>query len=158
MNNKRKAIKKLVGGSAVIALAPSSWTKPIVSSVVLPAHAQTSEQFPTFTQRVYESGVRVTDATNAFQNIINLNAISSPGYSTGLIYFSIDFEKSVFPDQLEKTLWESAVIIESGVLKIVGLRDANPNIEGLVSIEVRTIDGKFYGESATINFDFSNRL
>jgi hypothetical protein len=42
MNQKRDALKKVVGVSAVVALAPSSWTKPIVSSIILPTHAMTS--------------------------------------------------------------------------------------------------------------------
>lgn len=42
MNQKRKTLKKVVGTSAVVALAPASWTKPLVNSVFLPVHAQTS--------------------------------------------------------------------------------------------------------------------
>lgn len=42
MNQKRKTLKKVVGASAVVALVPASWTKPLVNSVFLPAHAQTS--------------------------------------------------------------------------------------------------------------------
>jgi hypothetical protein len=43
--NRRKALKSIIAGSgAVVAGAhvPSSWRQPIVESVVLPAHAQTS--------------------------------------------------------------------------------------------------------------------
>ena len=42
MNQKRNTLKKVAGVSAVVALAPTSWTKPVISSVILPAHAQTS--------------------------------------------------------------------------------------------------------------------
>jgi len=44
-NNRRKLLKSLAAGSgAVIAgkSLPESWTKPVVDSVLLPAHAQTS--------------------------------------------------------------------------------------------------------------------
>lgn len=41
---KRSTLKKMAGASVVTAVVPSSWLKPIVSSVVLPAHAQTSSQ------------------------------------------------------------------------------------------------------------------
>ena len=42
MNNKRKTLQTLVGIGAVASIVPGSWVKPIMSSVVLPAHAQTS--------------------------------------------------------------------------------------------------------------------
>ncbi|MEM7359667.1 MAG: hypothetical protein AAF431_11265 [Pseudomonadota bacterium] len=42
MNKKRQTLKKVASVSAVAALMPTTWTKPILSSVVLPAHAQTS--------------------------------------------------------------------------------------------------------------------
>ena len=42
MNKKRDALKRVAGVTAIVALAPTSWAKPIVSSVILPAHAQTS--------------------------------------------------------------------------------------------------------------------
>ncbi len=42
MNNKRETLKKVASVSAVLALAPSSWTKPVINSIVLPSHAQTS--------------------------------------------------------------------------------------------------------------------
>ena len=43
--NRRKLLKKMVIGGATIAAGkslPSEWTKPVVDSVVLPVHAQTS--------------------------------------------------------------------------------------------------------------------
>ena len=43
MKNKRKTLQKLVGIGAFASVVPSSWIKPVISSVVLPAHAQTSE-------------------------------------------------------------------------------------------------------------------
>lgn len=42
MNKKRDTLKRVAGVTAVVVLAPTSWTKPIVSSVILPVHAQTS--------------------------------------------------------------------------------------------------------------------
>lgn len=71
MNNKRETLKKVAGVSAVAALAPTSWTKPILSSVVLPAHAQTSEnQAPTI------SGVSCTFDTTTLQvgSVITIEA------------------------------------------------------------------------------------
>lgn len=42
MNNRRKTLQTIAGLGVVTAVTPSSWIKPILSSVVLPAHAQTS--------------------------------------------------------------------------------------------------------------------
>ncbi len=44
-NNKRKILKTLLGISGISAL-PASWKKPIVDSVALPIHAQTSAIVP----------------------------------------------------------------------------------------------------------------
>ena len=44
MEHKRNTLKIIAGVGAVASFAPSSWTKPIISSVVLPAHAQTSAE------------------------------------------------------------------------------------------------------------------
>lgn len=42
-NAKRRQLLTLIGGGSAIALmVPASWVKPVISSVVLPAHAQTS--------------------------------------------------------------------------------------------------------------------
>jgi len=42
MISKRNSLKKIAGAGAVVALAPSPWTKPLIGSIILPAHAQTS--------------------------------------------------------------------------------------------------------------------
>ena len=42
MNDKRDLLKKLAGVSAAVTMLPNSWVKPLISSVVLPAHSQTS--------------------------------------------------------------------------------------------------------------------
>ena len=48
-NSRRKALKA-IGASGVLAgTIPGSWTKPLVESVVLPAHAQTSPPSTTCT-------------------------------------------------------------------------------------------------------------
>lgn len=44
-NSRRKILKQTLAGGAVISagVASSKWSKPVIDSVVLPAHAQTSE-------------------------------------------------------------------------------------------------------------------
>ena len=43
MSNKRKSLKKLAGISAAVTILPNAWVKPAINSVVLPAHAQTTQ-------------------------------------------------------------------------------------------------------------------
>lgn len=43
MNSKRKSLKALTALGVGVAATPSAWKKPIVNSIVLPAHAQTSD-------------------------------------------------------------------------------------------------------------------
>lgn len=42
MEQKRNTLKKILGVSTIAAVTPSSWKKPIVNAVILPAHAETS--------------------------------------------------------------------------------------------------------------------
>lgn len=42
MKQRRNVLKKILLSGATIPVLPNSWTKPIVDSVVLPTHAQTS--------------------------------------------------------------------------------------------------------------------
>ena len=47
INKKRELLKKtgaLSGAALTASLLPSSWTKPVVSAIMLPAHAQTSDE------------------------------------------------------------------------------------------------------------------
>lgn len=52
MNNKRKTLQKIAGIGAVATVLPSSWIKPVISSVVLPVHAQTSANTPPVGQNI----------------------------------------------------------------------------------------------------------
>lgn len=48
---RRRVLKRLVAGGGVVAtgkIMPDDWHRPVVESVILPAHAQTSEQPPLF--------------------------------------------------------------------------------------------------------------
>ena len=42
MSKKRKTLQKLVGVGTVATAIPQSWVKPVLSTVVLPSHAETS--------------------------------------------------------------------------------------------------------------------
>jgi hypothetical protein len=76
MNQKRKTLQKIVGIGAVATVVPSSWIKPVVSSVVLPAHAQTSSLTPivtvivtgtpTVSQTIDETSAQIVGSTGAF--------------------------------------------------------------------------------------------
>jgi len=42
MKNRREILKASIGSGAVLVFVPSKWTSPVINSIVLPAHAQTS--------------------------------------------------------------------------------------------------------------------
>jgi hypothetical protein len=53
--SRRKLLKSIAAGSGAIVAGkslPESWSRPVVDSVLLPAHAQTSPQATTFTQTI----------------------------------------------------------------------------------------------------------
>lgn len=159
MNNKREALKKVAGVSAVVALAPTPWSKPILNSIVLPAHAQTSSRGGFFTQDVYNIGVTVTDDTNVPQDIIDLVTVLSSGRtSLGSILVWV-VKLAIGPSGLEERLWTDSVQISSNVLQVAGLLGANPNESGEVSITIEIVDGKFgiVADEAVFKFIFSNQ-
>ncbi|MFQ3244492.1 MAG: hypothetical protein ACI9SP_001123 [Arenicella sp.] len=42
MKNRREILKASIGSGAVLVAMPSKWTSPVMNSIILPAHAQTS--------------------------------------------------------------------------------------------------------------------
>ena len=54
LTTRRKIIKSTVGGAAVAVALPTQWSKPILSTVLTPAHAQTSTS-PVIVTGVYAS-------------------------------------------------------------------------------------------------------
>lgn len=156
MNQKRNTLKKVASVSAVVALAPSSWTKPIVSSVIFPAHAQTStNDTPTFTQSIYETGITVTDASNAAQNILDLNSVTSDSNGDPLSFTIVSFTTPF--DNGEITLFENVFQINSGILQAVDLFTGDPDLDGDISITVQVSDG-VSSSVATVNLMFGNTM
>ena len=47
---RRALLKKSIAGAGALTLLPERWTKPVVQSVVLPAHAQATQTPTAFTQ------------------------------------------------------------------------------------------------------------
>jgi len=73
-NKRRKLLRSIAAGSgAVIAgrSLPDSWSRPVVDSVMLPAHAQTSGAFTGTTRglvQLQEDSTRLASLMNAFVN------------------------------------------------------------------------------------------
>lgn len=64
---RRRILKRLVAGGGIIAtgrMMPDDWHKPVVESVILPAHAQTTQEEPPPLSNV--SNVNVTMQMNFF--------------------------------------------------------------------------------------------
>ena len=73
-NNRRKILHAMTisGGIITVAKLPSKWTAPVVESIVLPAHAQTSQ---TSGNAASSSGVVPTRCTNNAQTITNAEEV-----------------------------------------------------------------------------------
>ena len=63
LHPRRKALLTVALGGSAIATAPQKWTTPIINSVVLPAHAQTSTCSGTETEPVNEPILITVTAT-----------------------------------------------------------------------------------------------
>ncbi len=67
METRRKIIKGVIGTGLVSGALPNSWMKPVVNTVVLPAHAQTTETTtpaPVATITATASGPILTQSIN----------------------------------------------------------------------------------------------
>jgi hypothetical protein len=69
VNNKRKTLQKIAGVGAIATVMPSSWIKPVVSSVVLPVHAQTSVAYVAGTY----SGTLTVGSSLTREECVNIN-------------------------------------------------------------------------------------
>jgi hypothetical protein len=75
--NRRKLLKSIAIGSGVIVAGrslPESWSRPVVGSVMLPAHAATS---PATCEGVY-SGVASGTSNIPFANCVSTGSVSFP--------------------------------------------------------------------------------
>jgi hypothetical protein len=157
VNQKRNTLKKVAGVSAVVALAPSSWTKPIVSSVLLPAHAQTSmaNVAPEFTQSVFNTGVVVNDSTNDIQEIIDLATVSTD-LNNDSLSFSITSITAPEQSAWDGTVNTSPLSINGTKLIVSNLNAVDPDFESPITVTVRVSDGTLFSEADVI-FEFDNR-
>jgi len=69
MKDRRSALKFSTLSATAIIFAPTDWTKPIVNSLILPAHAQTSASCSSFT---------ITPVNEAVSFIVSANQVSGP--------------------------------------------------------------------------------
>lgn len=95
--NRRKLLGAIAAGGAVANLLPSKWSKPVVDSILLPAHAQMSPGalLPTFdctvtgflfSNTISNSGFNWVALTSSFsQNLTSSRAEFTFALVTGLI-------------------------------------------------------------------------
>ncbi len=73
--SRRSLLKKTTAAAGVVAVAQSDWARPIVNSIVLPAHAQTSAQ----------TIAEIAAATDALSTLVSVltpgqvDALNGPG-------------------------------------------------------------------------------
>ena len=105
--SRRKLLKSIAAGSGAIVAGkslPENWAKPVVDSVMLPAHAQTSPPTPTPPPplgNLASASVTITQSDDGPEDEIALNLENDGSYSllrnTGvfsntLVYFDADYD------------------------------------------------------------------
>jgi len=127
MNHKRDTFKKIAGITTVASLASASWTKPIISSVVLPAHAQSSaDEMPQFTREFYDTDITITDDTDAVQFILDLKTITLNSSNNNYEYSFTD--ASLACGLIDPTSYDGVFRVSGSILEAIGLKSANPEI------------------------------
>lgn len=87
INTRRKALKSMLAASGVVAgsqALSSEWTRPLVESVVLPAHAQTSNTASTYDSGLVGVGLLSNQPWYAKTNL--LDSLISPAQAGGDYY------------------------------------------------------------------------
>jgi len=86
--NRRKLLKLLTSGSgtAIVSTLPTTWTAPIIESVFVPAHAQTTGPYTEF------GGVIGTQTASVLNDAIGL-AHAADDFVDGCVHFRIIGEK-----------------------------------------------------------------
>lgn len=96
-DSRRKLLKSIVaGGSAVIACKslPENWTKPVIHSIVLPVHAQTSSQVLTYSTNTFLQAL-----SPDLQDVFIPRALAGFGINEGRLFVSYQ------PDQVSYSVW-----------------------------------------------------
>ena len=102
---------------------------------------------PTWTQSSYNTGLTITDRTDAAQTIQDLTTISSDPEGDPITYSIVSV--SVPSDQ---AAWDNSVVINSGVLQVQNLMTNDPNTSGTVTVTVKATSS---GGSATTTISFT---
>lgn len=89
INSRRKALKSMLAASGVVAgsqALSSEWTRPLVESVVLPAHAQTSDTASTYDSGLVGVGLLSTHPWYAKSNLLDslISPAQAGSYSIGV--------------------------------------------------------------------------
>ena len=138
MNKKRKSLKRLAGVSTLAALAPMSWTKPIINSVVLPSHAQTSTTptptTQTFTIQLSSTTIDLSNSTQSDDSVLATVTTQPPipGVQLLMITTENDPNPGVGPPLFETTDTAGVAVFQIGVhggptsTEVVGFLQPNP--------------------------------
>jgi hypothetical protein len=105
---------------------------------------------PTWTASSYDTGLTITDASDAEQIIKDLTAVSSDADGDPITYSIVSIS---VPNQ--QISWNNSVVIESGVLKVKNLmtNDAETNGNVVVTVRATATGGS---SDTTVSFTFNN--
>ena len=119
---RRKLLKNIAAGSGLVVAGkslPESWTRPVVDSILLPAHAQTSPSGPlaTASVTVLDAGDNPEDEIAlVLNNQGNYQLIADPSSKPAdtLVYFDADYDAANWDYYQNGTNWPTFASSWSG--------------------------------------------
>ena len=147
--------RKLLGSLAVVggvSAMPSNWVKPVINSVILPAHAQTSEIDADSSQSPLIPGLTLVDTTFDIQDIAVIgsftfnsqilpdNVLTSGGY----IVLVIENDAAGTPDV-------NLTFADSDNLSVFGTFDLTPGAPSIPSGQLTDSSGQDFVLNFSIN-------
>ncbi|MDC0506106.1 hypothetical protein OAN96_00765 [Candidatus Gracilibacteria bacterium] len=110
---------------------------------------------PTFDMPVFDTGLTITDGTDAAQNILDLTSVSSDGNSgDNLTYRIVD---ATYPGN-EAPLYAGVLDINSsGFLQASNLASADPDLDGEIAVTVGVSDGQTE-TTAVVKVQYGNTM
>jgi len=153
-SSRRKLIKALLGTGAAIgsaSLLPQRWTRPVISAIVLPAHAQLSP--PPAAPAVYSIECGTFVLSYVSPGVYNVNFTYTPVDSSGVLNGQVVATTYVITDQNNTTLFGPNTLpgTQFGVEAGPAVNVNNP--VGFIRVTITFADQGTYGTDSCIQQD-----
>jgi len=159
-DDRRKLLKSIVAGSGVIVAGksiPKNWSRPVVDSVMLPAHAQTSISINNSNCNFFvatQSGLPATESTGDIAILFSNNACSMIEFDSNATGMPADAMIAFDSDMIFNLLWDDLGAGSNWTRVGTNIPGADDNANGSYFVDVSS-GGSTYRVSFTINVSSS---